>query len=187
MNVERSLHFSALVVSLLLRWALLPARCQPEWWIQSCLYFYLSLLSNFDEVRPFFVSKTNSEFELILTSIYNPPRELKLNLTRCWWPRRSISHLIITLYPSPFFCNFQFIKLIALTKFKKWCIVYFGFWIMNRIEIKVKVRSSVSQTLDRHDKVWNYIPLPVQTRLGCRASNEPSRKLKLYNCGNGPY
>ena len=40
----------------------------------SCLYFYLSLLSNFDEVRPFFVSKTNSEFELILTSIYNPPR-----------------------------------------------------------------------------------------------------------------
>ena len=32
----------------------------------------MSLLSNFDEVRLLFARKTNSEFELILTSIYYP-------------------------------------------------------------------------------------------------------------------
>ena len=60
------------------------------WWIPSCLYFALSLVSNFDGVRLFFVGKTNLEFELILPSTWYPMacklkiHKLHLDLIRVW-------------------------------------------------------------------------------------------------------
>ena len=144
-NVVWSLHFSALLVwlcpSRLLRRAaarLLPARMMNP----SCLYFYLSLLSNFDEVRPFFVSKTNSEFELILTSIYNPPRARAESDTLLVAEEERVSsdHNFIHPHSSAIFNSSNWFLWLSLRSDAK----YFRVWIMNRIEIKV--RSLVSQT-----------------------------------------
>ena len=148
---------------------LLPARMMNP----SCLYFYLSLLSNFDEVRPFFVSKTNSEFELILTSIYNPPRARAESDTLLVAEEERVSsdHNFIHPHSSAIFNSSNWFLWLSLRSDAK----YFGVWIMNRIEIKVR---SLCFSDSRHDKVWNNISLLVHTRLGCRASHEISQRLK---------